>query len=248
MVQYDMVSAYAVGEGKKAIIFIHDMFGLNSGMNKLICDTLSDRLKDTVVIAPDFFIFGNVFGNDPLKERGVWLLPKMIWMICCCKAINFFQKYSWDNVAGSVFDKTTSYLLSKGVDKFIPLGFCYGAYVGFRACGSALHRENIIANMSCHPSVGGVAWLTSEKEQDIIDAVNCPQMVASTPQEPIDWHPNGKTQTFFDQKSFGSQCEYYHYKEVHGFMTRGDTTVRATRDAVGDCLNKIVAFVNKFST
>ena len=34
----------------------------------------------------------------------------------------------------------------------------------------------IFANISVHPSVDGVAYMTSEKEDDIVGAVFCPQV------------------------------------------------------------------------
>jgi dienelactone hydrolase len=217
-------------------------------MNKLLCDKLSDYLPRFAIIAPNFFIEGNILGDDPLKERGFSLMKKLIWPICCCKICGYIKKYSWDNVAGDVFDKTTNYLLDNAVRSFFPIGFCWGSYVGFRACGSAQHRDRIVGNISCHPSVSSIASMLSEKESDILDAVTCPQLIAATRDEPVSWKPNGAIQKYFASKPFGNKCEYYNYDESHGFVTRGDTTAGSTREAIADCLDKIVNFIRKLQT
>lgn len=236
LIEYDKIGetslfAYVVGDGSKALIFIHDMFGLDSGLNKLLCDTLSTKLPGYRIIAPDFFVLGNIFGDDPMRERGIWLLPKFVWTVCCCTANKIFKKYSWDNISGSIFDKVTTYFLKNGVESFTLLGFCWGAYVSSRACGSSENKDKITGNISVHPSVDSVSYLLSEREMEIVDAVACPQMVASTIEESHHWKPQGRIQKFFGSKMFGPACEFYLYRDQHhGFFTRGDTKVRYDAD------------------
>src|ERR1700739_4591771 len=77
MITYDDVRAYQIGSGKIGFIFLHDIFGLESGMNKLICDTISSRHPEFTVIAPDLFPLGNLL-SEPIKERGT---DKLKWPI-----------------------------------------------------------------------------------------------------------------------------------------------------------------------
>jgi dienelactone hydrolase len=247
MIKYDGVNAYCIGRGTKCLIFIHDIFGLDSGLNKQHCDTLSANLPDYYVVAPDFYPDGNLLGNDPVKERGNGIIAKLIWPLCCCKLMGFIARHGWDENSGDIFNKTTTHFLNQGVNSFALLGFCWGAYIGFKACAEALHRDRIICNLSCHPSVNTIAPRFSEKEMEIVKAVNCPQFVAATKHEPANWKPGSTVEQAVNAKPFAAQNEFYLYNnESHGFVTRGDSSIEATRLAIQDCLNKIVAFIKKF--
>lgn len=149
MISFDEVSAYVVGKGPVGIIFIHDIFGLPSGMNKLICDSLSAKIPNSTVFAPDFYNGNLICGDDPLPERGGSLIWKVIWPIISCKICGYLQQYSWDNSSEEVFNKVTSYMIKEyDIKKFIPLGVCWGAYVGWKACGFAQHKDMIVGK-SC---------------------------------------------------------------------------------------------------
>jgi len=145
MIEFAEVNAYIVGAGPIGIIFIHDIFGLPSGMNKLLCDTISAKIPNATVIAPDFFRGDYLCRDDPLVERGSALQWKVIWSIMSCRVCGYIQKYSWDNCAEEIFNKVTAHLISAyNVERFIPLGFCWGAYVGWKACVATQHKDKIV--------------------------------------------------------------------------------------------------------
>jgi dienelactone hydrolase len=245
MVTYDGVNAYQVGTGRKALIFIHDLFGLPSGMNKLLCDKFAEGLPGYTVIAPDFFPHGLLMGDDPLKERGAGVMNKIIWVVCTCKIWGYIQKCSWDNIAGEVFNKTTTYLVGLGVEAIAVQGNCYGAYVVYKACNLATHKHLIRAGLSAHPSLNTLCPRYKDNEMDLVSGVECPQLIVSTYNEPNDWKPGGKVEKALVAK-FGDDCEIYAFNtEKHGFFTRGDTKKETTRLAVEDCLYKSIAFIRK---
>ena len=65
--------------------------------------------------------------------------------------------------------------------------------------------------------------------------------------EPASWKPGSEIHQLLNKKSFATMNEFHLYeKENHGFVTRGDTKNAATREAIQDCLNKIVVFLHKF--
>ncbi len=175
-------------------------------------------------------------------------MPKILWALCCCKFLGFIQRHGWDNSSGGIFNKTTQFFIQqRNVQSFALLGFCWGSYIGFKACGEAVHKERIFCNLSCHPSVSTIGGRFSEKDTDIVELVNCPQFVASTKQEPASWKPGGEIHQLLNKKSFATLNEFHLFdKENHGFVTRGDTKNAATREAIQDCLNKIVVFLHKF--
>jgi dienelactone hydrolase len=247
MINYDGVSAYCVGSGSKCVMFLHDIFGLNSGMNKQHCDTLSEALSDYIIIAPDFFPDGNVVSDAALKERGNTLMRKLLWPICCgCTLFSFITNHGWKEGSEAIFNKTTSYMMKdRGVTSFVLMGICWGSYIAYKACYLATHADRIVCNLSVHPSVATLSPRFNEKEMDHVNAVNCPQFVACTKQEPASWKPNGIVEQTLAKKPFGTKNEFLLYNEDHGFFTRGDTKNEKTRLAIQDCLNKMVAFIKK---
>jgi dienelactone hydrolase len=149
MVKFDDVEAYIVGGGSVCMIFIHDIFGLPTGMNKLICDTLVERIPNLIVIAPDFFPGEKVFGNDPLLQRGPALMSShmfgMVWKLISCQLLPYLTKYNWENSAESIFNKVTLHMKSThNIEKFILMGICWGSYIAFRALSDAKDVNNII--------------------------------------------------------------------------------------------------------
>ncbi len=147
----ETINAYVVGKGPICLILIHDLFGLNSGMNRLICDNLSRRLPNATVVAPDFFPHGNLLGNDPLTQRGENSLKwKVIWSYCTCQLVKFIQRYSWENSTEHIFNAVTTHMMKAPhhCEKFVPLGVCWGSYAGFMACLYAEHKEHILGEWS----------------------------------------------------------------------------------------------------
>lgn len=250
MIAYDNVNAYTVGEGTKALIFIHDIFGLPNGLNKYICDKFSEGLPGYTIIAPDFFPDGLILGNDPLLERGSSLLSKILWTICTCKIWGYLAKNSWDNVAGDIFNKTTTYLYQKGVTDICLEGNCWGAYIVFKACNAADHKHLFRACISAHPSLHSLASIYKEDAMYLVRGVECPQLIASSKNEPSSWKPGGDVEkTLRSIPDIGGKCECYVYSsEAHGFFTRGDTKNEVTCKAIEDLLNKSIHFIHKCVT
>ncbi len=232
MIDYDGVHAYCIGNGSKCLIFIHDIFGLNSGLNKQHCDTLAEYLPDYIVVAPDFFPNGTILEDQARGgNRDAYVI-----------------RHGWDHSSGGIFNKTTQFFIQqRNVQSFALLGFCWGSYIGFKACGEAVHKDRIFCNLSCHPSVVTVGGRFNERDTDIVELVNCPQFVASTKGEPASWKPGGEIEAQLQRKPFAASNEFYVYEEeVHGFVTRGDLKNVTTNHAILDCLNKILSFLRKF--
>ncbi len=148
MIHFDGVDAYLVGSGSICVMFVHDLFGLPSGMNKLLCDTLSEKLPNVTIIAPDFFPLGKLCGDDPLPQRGSAMRWKLIWPLCSCQLFSFIGKYSWENSSREIFNTVTRHMISNyKCEKFFILGFCWGAYISYTACGDAEHKDLIIGKL-----------------------------------------------------------------------------------------------------
>ena len=164
------------------LIFIHDIFGLSTGMNKQLCDVLASRMSNMIVIAPNFFPNGLLFGDDPLKERvssGMEFLPKILYSLCTCKLLSFVKNHgSWEAVSPILIGVMKFINEKYNVEQFSILGLCWGSYIGFKACN--LMPDKIISNISCHPSVQALASMYKDNYLDLVNGVQCPQFVATT--------------------------------------------------------------------
>jgi hypothetical protein len=91
------VDAYVVGSGKRCLLFVHDIFGLPTGHNKKLCDMMAAKLEDTVIIAPDFFPGGVVFGNaDPTGMCSHYTLVGLRLQSLCmnlCRLLGCHEKH-----------------------------------------------------------------------------------------------------------------------------------------------------------
>jgi hypothetical protein len=112
-------------------------------------------------------------------------------------------------------------------------------------------------NMSCHPSLDQISGLLREDFMVAIRGVECAQFVVSSKDEKPHWKPGHEVEhTLRDvlrqthvlpeapTATLGSLCAFYEYPgERHGFVTRGDTKIDATRIAIDDIMSKMAIFV-----
>ncbi len=248
-------TAYQVGKGNKAMIFLHDIFGLQTGLNKQICDQFAEELEDYVIIAPDFFPTGNPWANSSLSSRGgmapLWFILSALFT---CRLFSHVNRRMWSGEVEGIFNDTTTHLLSTAftqgnagieVKSFALFGVCWGTYAAFKACKEATHRDKIVVNISIHPSVHSLADRYQDNEEAIINGVHCPQLVGSTKDEPPRWYPGGSVEGLLKAKEFGSKNEFYYYDVKHGFYTRGDTGDKSTYTAMQDFHDKTVSFLRR---
>lgn len=204
---------------------------------------LSEILPDTCVIAPDFFPLGLLMGNMSPPDSVCALICTFIFCCFICKLGEFKSKYAWEPLEKELFDKTTTYMINEGVERFGLLSFCWGAVVSFNACGSALHKDKITCSMNCHPSLENMAGPTPHL--DIVRSVSCPQFIAATLMESAAYKPGGAVEGILKEKEFGSLCEYYLYEQAHGFAARGNMQNAKTKADMFDCYSKIGRFFEK---
>jgi dienelactone hydrolase len=232
------------------LLFIHDIFGLDSGLNKQVCDQFADALSSQgfLVIAPDFFPDGNPWAGSNLSGRGSSAVFCFILRaLCTCRLFGHIHQRKWHNDVDSIFNDTTTYLLSSqfNIQSIALFGVCWGSYTAFKACSEAVHRDKIVANVSVHPSVHSLCGFYKDDEEAVIQGVHCPQLVGATKDEPPRWYPGGSVETALKTKEFGAKNEFYFYNVKHGFYTRGDTKDKDTFNAMQDFHEKTVSFLKR---
>jgi len=176
-------------------------------------------ITGVVVILPDYFVHGLYLTGD---NSSYFFFPRLIW----CFLMGGFQRYPWETSLKVNFDATVNYVVTNyGVSKIGLWGFCWGAYVSFKACGDSSQKHLFVGCVSCHPSVSGLAGVFHENQEEIVEKVICPQLILSTPQEIAEWQPGGMVDKFLQRKSFAVNkvpSQVLRYEQTHGFVTRGD--------------------------
>jgi len=201
----DGLSVYTIGQGEKAIILIHDIFGVDSGRTKEICDQLADA--GYLVVMPDFFEGDGETEKDIMEGFAMcraYALIKRLW------------KCPWKKVQEHLNKTVYPYLESKGVKKIGTMGFCWGGFIVFNMCAD----ERVSAGAGFHP-VYDKFFVSVQK---LTEAVQCPQLICPTESDSNDTKEGQKVEKIL-RKRLGDDVKVRTFTEMqHGFVNRGDLT------------------------
>ena len=121
------------GAVSTALILIPDIWGINGGRHKAVCDTMADRGFLAVSAEP--------FGDDAWKANDVGE-----------GFVDWAKKYPYEKVEDSVL-KAFQTAKAEGATRFTAMGFCWGCWCMFHAIASPKFAEfNIASAVSFHPS------------------------------------------------------------------------------------------------
>jgi dienelactone hydrolase len=205
---------YTVGSGKNAVVYFYDIYGLNGGRTKEICDRYADN--GYIVFLPDFFR-----GKYKDKPNDTYVQAD----------------YTWLKTNSDLTTILYPYLEKMGIKKMTFVGACWGGYMTFEASSSV----QAIQGVSFHPAMGQGAPQTPEA---IAGRAIVPQYVCASKQEPDSMKPNGTVDVLLKAMTFGAKNIFKAYNnENHGFVSRGDLTNVDTAKAVEDCLSGSLVFV-----
>eukprot|EP01083_Nonionella_stella_P050443 134171_1 len=211
---------YEIGNGKKAIILMYDIFGWNE-VNKNVFN-FADQLAVTggfTVIMPDFY------RGEP-------------WPVLEFPPQTELQQTafkSWlDGIASDIvtrkdmYEKVLPHLYKSNIQSIGCIGFCWGGKQSF-------YMGQDAERFKCIASLHG-AWIDAGK--------------ANALQVPVYYGPaEGDTsvkeiKAILDKKKFGSQCVYHGFvDQKHGFCAaRGDWSNESTKQAVDSALKETIQF------
>ena len=150
-------------------------------------------------------------------------------------------QFTWEKVEKDIYSKVLPYLMEKGVTTVGTVGTCWGAWVVLKACTSDQFR----CGVSWHPSFQ-CAGVFGEKEEDIAELVKSPQLIMPAGGDLQNVMEDGEILKILRSKPFGEACEHKFFPDVtHGFMTRGDLSKEANREAVKEGMELALAFLDK---
>jgi len=205
------IKAYVVRPStpsNKALICVPDIFGLDSGRTKAICDDYSEKLG-CLVIMPD------ILGNDVYDMSWGWPnanMGNMLWFMRWCTRHN-------PNKEIGVFKANVKPFLEKEkIEKFACFTFCWGALIG--AALSALPECK--GQVGFHPSYNAFQATFFASKATILGSIKCPQLYLPGNNDIV--KPNGEFDTFIREKTSQEVTVHVYEKEMHGFVNRGDVS------------------------
>lgn len=213
---------YEVGEpsAKNAIIVLPEVFGWE-GRLKGICDTFAANGYYTVM--PDIMRGDNMSLHLESDEKKQAFLNK--WA-------------QWDSIEGDC-QSIIAHIASKGITSIGSIGFCWGAWVVWRASAAGLP---IRAGAGCHPSIR-LEGYSGGSAAALVTKIQCPMLLAPGRNDPDDVKESGEVAKLLLDRFPTSRVKDYPTVD-HGWVSRGDirdeTVAIAVKDALEQC-NKFFA-------
>ena len=220
--------AYVVGEGPKAVVMVHDIFGLYSGRHKQLADEIASR--GFLVVVPDFFAGadGGLFGKEELGYGRMSTLLKFLWAMLSGQRKSFQRQHPWNPTCQKVWiEQIEPWLDRQGCSSTGVVSFCWGAYVALHAAGlrttGLKPTMPVTANVLFHPSFAGIAGAFNEDQEALVKAAaTVPTSVYSTSMEPKGWQPGGQASQWMKDANADGVVVWQQVNQMHGVMTRGD--------------------------
>ncbi|GBG29491.1 Carboxymethylenebutenolidase-like [Hondaea fermentalgiana] len=227
-----------VREGQ-CLIFLPDIFGVDSGRTKVICDTFA--AQGYTVVLPDVQKYGGIPSPDTFSWK-VMALPSL-------------SSFMWNNSRSVFMPRLQQAVLpfvrnEFGATDIALLCFCWGCYP--MTCLLEQQESDIRCAVGFHPSllVSRFYW---ENRQKQLAAVQVPMLFLSGKNDPSDVMPNGLADKAMQKKPFAKDCKFKLYKDmVHGWVNRGDleqpdiaTAYKASLDDATEFLAKMMPVAEK---
>eukprot|EP01084_Bolivina_argentea_P280048 478848_1 len=213
---------YEVGNGKKAIISLYDIFGWNEVSKNVfaLADELAERGNFTIIMPDPYRGEPWPVGQFPPQSE----LQKQAFA-------SWLKGVASDIVIRKdIYEKILPYLYKLDIKQIGCIGLCWGGKQVF-FMGQDNHRFNAIA------SIHG-AWIDEDKSNALKVPVFYGPANGDTPVNVV--------KTCLDKKEFADKCVYHAFDDqTHGFCaSRGDWTNKETKKAVEMVLNTAVKFFN----
>ncbi|KAH9260132.1 hypothetical protein BASA81_001907 [Batrachochytrium salamandrivorans] len=201
----------------KAIVVIPDIFGIDSGRTRAICDDFAQRLGCVVVLPLFLETLGGAWPSEWGMPNQPWY--NLLWFIPWLIRMNL-------NKTGPLVDsELMPYLKSQGISEFAVTSFCWGATVGAYLSTLPECRGQI----SFHPSYNALGPSFGPSQSQLLSKITCKQLYLPGANDQA--YPGCEAQKII-QNVAKQECEVIVFdKQVHGWVNRGDVTKPAV---VGD--------------
>ena len=206
-----------------ALIVNYDIFGLNMGRTRGVCDQLSKSTGFHVVM-PDYFRNADSIvnhGGIPLTENGrEWL-----------------KTYPSSSILADT-DSVIYFMENLNITKFGSVGLCWGAWAGFhQASRNYGQPSKILAHTSAHPSLYVEEFFGGTVE-DLVRSVTSPVQLLPAGNDLDDFKDSGSVVDWL--KNEGNFVDVFEFEEmVHGWVPRGNVSDGAVARDVQSVLHNL---------
>eukprot|EP00443_Scrippsiella_acuminata_P009707 CAMPEP_0115257826 /NCGR_PEP_ID=MMETSP0270-20121206/46975_1 /TAXON_ID=71861 /ORGANISM="Scrippsiella trochoidea, Strain CCMP3099" /LENGTH=263 /DNA_ID=CAMNT_0002673549 /DNA_START=196 /DNA_END=987 /DNA_ORIENTATION=- len=259
----DDIPVYVSGSpGPRGVVLYQEIFGLNSGNLKRICDELAaagffavmmDNFRGKV--CPEDGAIGkgsmtvkliNPPRSGPLACLAMTLGPYIPG--CCLPALppmaatlkeasTFFRQFPYSTVIGPDTEKVLKWMEAKGCTSVGAMGFCWGVWALCKASAEGLPFK---CGVGPHPSTQVEAIFGNEKE--MIDKVRMPVLLMAAGNDPPILRPGGDIAEALVKK--GGTSKWFPEMK-HGWMGRGDTSKPDVRRDFEEGMRLTIAHFNQ---
>jgi dienelactone hydrolase len=217
------LTLYHVGHGEKAIIFIHDIFGLDSGRSRKVADEFADHGYQ--VFFPDLFRGDTFPDNGKFDTFSQWL-----------------KKHPTNGLTDDVINHVLPYAKSKGATSIGMIGFCWGSYLMTHLC---LLYPEFKAVVHPHPSYQLFSML-GEDGAAALNKVTCPQLYMPAGNDEVGLKPNGALIALME-KNLGEKVKSVEFPKMqHGWFVRGDLADPKIAEDYKESFRLSVEFFQKY--
>lgn len=220
--------AAASADSGTTIIVCHDIFGLEGGRTRHLCDLLAD-LTGCTVIMPDFY-----YGDDCVKSN--------------CQPPDRQKLYAW--LAGfppAMIENAFRLQVKPYVKtpRIVSVGFCWGTWASFRLASVS----ECAAIVGPHPSLGvqqlfGSYGSGDEAMLDAAELVDCPVLLMPAGGDPDAVQQGGLVQKKLEGKGVKVVVESYP-DMIHGWTTRGAISDANVKRSIEKAMQSAATFIKQ---
>mmetsp|Transcript_101429 Transcript_101429/g.325933 ORF Transcript_101429/g.325933 Transcript_101429/m.325933 type:complete len:533 (+) Transcript_101429:31-1629(+) len=232
------VGVYQTGSSSPVgILLVSDLYGWNSGRVRSVADYLAKSLNAIVVVPRllDKPPFGEGTDGDGLppefqtaerqKELRTWLM-----------------RYVW-NTYKPKLEAAAVALRSNGAKRIAQVGFCFGAWVIFKA--SEIITE-VVANVAMYPNLHFLEELHDGNPHKLANRLRGPVMFVPAKDCPSMYGPEGDLYQSILRRHPNDAESFPHLDMVHDFVLRGDVADPKVKSATEDAILATGKFLRKF--
>lgn len=225
---------------KRLLLVFSDVYGIDSGLHKVICDHLQEKLgEDTAVWMPDLFrgkaIVGAWSRCCPDWLITAMILPSVLWACSTNMKEHKVDADLREIVAPAVSSKT---------ENVATLGFCYGGWV----VGKTLAMQDFPAKagVGVHP-----AWAVQEvfgkKDTDLATAVGkAPILLLPASNDEPAKVGTKVVEILAKARGVEESVVSVEFPEmIHGFVPRGDSSDAKVKEAQDQATTMACDFIKE---
>jgi len=232
---YEFYSSGSV-EATKAILLVPDVFGWNGGRIRNIADWFAEA--GYYVVVPKLMVPPLDDGTD-----GDGLFPNFDFTITehVSRFPGYMKLVNYNDVLKPRIAAAAEHINSLGINTIHLMGVCWGGWVCFLALADAEINNKFDCVAIPHPSVSLEQMICGKPVADLVDRVTKPVLFMPSKGDPDEYRENGAWYQTLKAK-FPTSATVDFAEHNHGFVTRGDVSNPATKEAVEKALSTALSF------